>query len=141
MGLVSTCAFSFMSKYLHQSCGPKPMTRVDIKDNNQYSNTSQRNGLLSALGSLDPSGLKVIKFEVMDVKLLFPYHVEFQIHVGYSKYTIIHVVVDEGATTCVMSLICWKDFGYPNISQSQTMMTDFDGPSFLPHRILPAFPI
>jgi hypothetical protein len=27
-----------MFKYLHQSCGPKPMTRVDINDNNQYSN-------------------------------------------------------------------------------------------------------
>jgi hypothetical protein len=38
MGLVSTCAFSFMSKYLHQSCGPKPMTRVDINDNNQSPN-------------------------------------------------------------------------------------------------------
>jgi hypothetical protein len=38
MGVVSACAFSFMSKYLHQSCGPKPMTRVDINDNNQSSN-------------------------------------------------------------------------------------------------------
>jgi hypothetical protein len=40
MGVVSTCAFSFMSKYLHQSCGPKPMTRVDINDNNQSSNNN-----------------------------------------------------------------------------------------------------
>jgi hypothetical protein len=39
MGVVSACAFSFMSKYLHQSCSPKPMTRVDINDNNQSSNT------------------------------------------------------------------------------------------------------
>jgi hypothetical protein len=38
MGVVYACALSFMSKYLHQSCGPKPMTRVDINDNNQYSN-------------------------------------------------------------------------------------------------------
>jgi hypothetical protein len=38
MGVVYACAFSFMSKYLHQSCGPKPMTRVDINDNNQSSN-------------------------------------------------------------------------------------------------------
>jgi hypothetical protein len=38
MGVVSACAFSFMSKYLHQSYGPKPMTRVDINDNNQSSN-------------------------------------------------------------------------------------------------------
>jgi hypothetical protein len=39
MGVLSAYAFSFMSKYLHQSCGPKPMTRVDINDNNQSSNT------------------------------------------------------------------------------------------------------
>ena len=40
MGVVSACAFSFISKYLHQSCSPKPMTRVDINDNNQSSNKS-----------------------------------------------------------------------------------------------------
>jgi hypothetical protein len=38
MGVVSTCALSFMSKYLHQYWGPKPMTRVDINENNQSSN-------------------------------------------------------------------------------------------------------
>jgi hypothetical protein len=38
MGFVYACALSFMSKYLYQSCGPKPMTRVDINDNNQSSN-------------------------------------------------------------------------------------------------------
>jgi hypothetical protein len=38
MGFFSACTLSFMSKYLHHSCGPKPMTRVDINDNNQYSN-------------------------------------------------------------------------------------------------------
>jgi hypothetical protein len=40
MGVLYACALSFMFKYLHQSCGPKPMTRVDINDNNQYSNKS-----------------------------------------------------------------------------------------------------
>jgi hypothetical protein len=40
MGVVYSCAFSFMSKYLYQSCGPKPMTRVDINDNNQSSNNA-----------------------------------------------------------------------------------------------------
>jgi hypothetical protein len=39
MGVVFACALSFMSKYLHASCGPKLMTRVDINDNNQSSNT------------------------------------------------------------------------------------------------------
>jgi hypothetical protein len=38
MGVLYSCALSFMSKYLYQYCGPKPMTRVDINDNNQSSN-------------------------------------------------------------------------------------------------------
>jgi hypothetical protein len=42
---------------------------------------SQRNALLSALGALEPSGSKIIKFDVMDVKPRLPYHVAFQIHV------------------------------------------------------------
>jgi CBS domain containing-hemolysin-like protein len=41
MGVVYACAFSFISKYLYQSCGPKPMTRVDINDNNQSSNNEK----------------------------------------------------------------------------------------------------
>ena len=39
MGVVSLCALSFMSKYLHQYCDTKLMTVVDINDNNQSSNT------------------------------------------------------------------------------------------------------
>jgi hypothetical protein len=102
---------------------------------------SQRNALLSALGALDPSGSKVIKFDVTDVKPRLPYHVAFQIHVGYSKYTIKHVVVDEGVATCVMSLICWKSLDSPTLSQYLTMLTSFDSHSFHPHCILPAFPV
>jgi hypothetical protein len=51
MGVVYACAFSFMSKYLYQSCGPKPMTRVDINDNNQSSNTTMMMELLYDLGN------------------------------------------------------------------------------------------
>ena len=49
---------------------------------------SQRNALLSTLGALEPSGSKVIKFDVTNVKPHLPYHVAFQIHIEYSKYTI-----------------------------------------------------
>jgi hypothetical protein len=58
--------------------------------------TSERNPLLSTLGVLEPSGSKFIKFDVTYVKPRLPYHVAFQIHVGYSKYTIKHAIVDEG---------------------------------------------
>jgi hypothetical protein len=91
------------------------------------------------LGALDPSGSKVIKFDVIYVKPHFPYHVAFQIHVGYSKYTIKRTIVNEGTATCVMSLVYWKAFNSPNFSQSPTMLTDFDDRSFHSHGILPAF--
>jgi hypothetical protein len=102
---------------------------------------SQRNALLSALGALKPSGSKLIKFDITDVKPRLPYHVAFQIHVEYSKYTIKRAVVDEGVATCVMSLVCWKSLGSPTLSKSSNMLTTFDGHSFHPHDILPAFPV
>jgi hypothetical protein len=103
---------------------------------------SQRNALLSALGYLDPSGLKVIKFDITDVKPRLPYHVAFQIHVGYSKYTIKRTIVDEGAATCVMSLVYWKSLGSPNLSQYPTMLTSFDVvPSSLMVFFLPFGPV
>jgi hypothetical protein len=77
---------------------------------------SERNALLSTLGALDPRGSKVIKFDVTDVKPRFPYHVAFQIHVGYSKYTFKHIVIDEGDATCVISPVCWKALDSPTLS-------------------------
>jgi hypothetical protein len=78
---------------------------------------SQRNALLSALGALDPCGSKVIKFEVTDVQPRLHYHVAFQIHVDYSKYTIKHIIIDEGVAMCMMSLTYWKSIGSPTLSQ------------------------
>jgi hypothetical protein len=102
---------------------------------------SQRNALLSTLGALYPCGSKVIKFDVIDVNPHSPYHVEFQVHVGYLKYTIKYIVVDEGITTCVVSLVYWKSLGSLTHSQSLTMLTYFDGRSFHSHGILPTFPV
>jgi hypothetical protein len=65
---------------------------------------SQRNAMLSTLGSLETCGSKIIKFDVTDVKPHLPYHVAFQIHLDYSNYTIKITIIDEGTAMCVMSL-------------------------------------
>jgi hypothetical protein len=75
------------------------------------------------------------------VKPRLPYHVDFQIHVEYSKYTIKRAVIDEGVATCVMSLAYWKSLGSPTLSKSSNMLTSFHEHSFRPHGILPAFPV
>jgi hypothetical protein len=51
------------------------------------------------------------------------------------------MVVDEGASTCVMSLACWKAIGQPELSPSPMLLMDFDGRSFRPHGIIPSFPM
>jgi hypothetical protein len=83
--------------------------------------------------------LKGVKFDVMDDKPHFPYHVAFQIHVEYTKYTIKSTVIDEGVATCIMYLTCWKAISSLTLSQSMTMLTTFDGRSFRPHGIIPTF--
>jgi hypothetical protein len=97
--------------------------------------------LLSALGALDPSGSKFIKFDVTDVQPRLPYHVAFQIHVECMNNTIKHIVIDEGASTSVMSLSFWNAIGCPELSQSMNALTTFDGRSFRPRGILPSLQV
>jgi hypothetical protein len=82
--------------------------------------------------------------DTTDLKPRLPYHVAFQIVVAYStkNFTrnIFHTVVDEGASTCVMPLVCWKAIGQLALSPSPTLLTAFDGRSFRPHGIIPSFP-
>jgi hypothetical protein len=77
----------------------------------------------------------------MDVNPCLPYHMDFQIHVEYSKYTIKQAVIDEGVSTCVMSLVYWKALGSSTLSKSLNMLTAYDGHSFRPHGIIPTFPV
>ena len=81
------------------------------------------------------------KFNFFDVKIILPYHVALSIDVIHGGKTIGREVVDEGASTCVMSLSCWKALGSPELVPSNTLLTAFDGRSFHLHGILPAFEI
>jgi hypothetical protein len=106
---------------------------------------SQRNALLSALGASESSNSLSIMFDTSNVKPHLPYHVAFQIVVVYTMKScsknIFRTVVDEGASTCVMSLSCWRAIGSPELAPSPTFLMTFDGHSFRPHGIIPSFPI
>jgi hypothetical protein len=106
---------------------------------------SQRKALLVALGSAETCNPGMIMLDTTDLKPRLPYHVVFQIVVAHpTKYftqNIFCTVVDEGASTCVMSLACWKAIGQPILSLSPTLLTAFDGHSFRPHGIIPSFPV
>jgi hypothetical protein len=106
---------------------------------------SHRKALLTALGSTETCNLGTIMLDTTDLKPRLPYHVAFQIVVDYpmKNFTrnIFHTVVDEGTSTCVMLLACWKAIGQPILSPSPTLLTTFDGHSFQPHGIIPSFPV
>jgi hypothetical protein len=81
--------------------------------------------------------------DTTDLKSHLSYHVAFQIVMAYTTKTftwnIFCMVVDEGTSTCVMSLACWKVIGQPVLSLSPTLLISFDGRSFRPHGIIPSF--
>jgi len=48
---------------------------------------------------------------------------------------------DEGASTCIMSIYCWKYIGSPKLDMSKTLLKAFDGHMFQIHGIIIALPI
>jgi hypothetical protein len=81
--------------------------------------------------------------DMTDIKPRLPYHIAFQIVVAYTMKSftrnIFRAVVDEDASTCVMSLACWKAIGQPILSPSPTLLTSFNDRSSRPHGIIPSF--
>jgi hypothetical protein len=102
-----------------------------------------RKSLLSTLGSTETCNLGAINFYSTNLKPCLPYHVAFQIVVAYTKkyftQNIFCTMVYEDASTCVMSLACWKAIDQPSLSPSPTLLMTFDGQSLIPHGIIPSF--
>ena len=70
-----------------------------------------------------------------------PHSIALQISVGCLGKQVHRTVLDEGATTCIMSFTCWQALGFPTLAASQTVLKSFDGHVFSLHGILTAFPI
>lgn len=100
----------------------------------------QKSTLLSILGVQGPSNSNTISFSTQG-KPQLPPHVPIHIHVAYKGVNIRRTVVDEGDSTCVMSLSWWKGLGSLEIVPSQSMFKAFDGHVFKLHKIVPAFPV
>jgi hypothetical protein len=95
---------------------------------------TQRKALLTSLGSTETCNPGNIMLDTNDLKPRLTYHIVFQIVVAHPTKiftrNIFRTVVDKGASTCVMSLACWKAIGQPELSPSPTLLTTFGGHSF-----------
>jgi hypothetical protein len=58
-----------------------------------------------------------------------------------SDKNICRTVIDEGASTCVMSITCWKAIGSPPLTGSHNTLKAFDSFGFKPYGVLLSLPI
>ena len=81
----------------------------------------------------------MITFNMDYFKERLSHHLVLQIQILVSGKKIHRTILDEGASTCVMSLPCWKSLGFIELTMSPITLKVFDGCGFQPHKLLQCF--
>jgi hypothetical protein len=97
---------------------------------------SQEQALLSAIGGIGPMDSNLVAFDHKGYDPQLPAQLAFLIQVKALNKTVHRTIIDEGASTCLMSMSCWKNLGSPPLSKSSTTLKAFDGRSYTPYGIL-----
>ena len=105
------------------------------------SNPTQQKNLLTALGYLDLDYTNLIYFNVKNYKSRQPHKLSFQIIMKVVGKKAFRTVLDEGASTLVSSLSCWKAIGSPELVTSPMTLKAFNGGYFQPHGLISALAI
>lgn len=67
---------------------------------------SQRKSLLSAISGIDPADSDLISFDLDSHMPRLPHQIAFLIQVIINSKMIHPTIIDEGASTCIMSVSC-----------------------------------
>ena len=67
---------------------------------------SQQKALLSAIDGIDPFDFSLLTFDIEDFVPRLPHPIALVIQVDINNLNIHRAIVDEGASTCVMSSAC-----------------------------------
>jgi hypothetical protein len=96
---------------------------------------TQRKSLLSAMGAVDPADTRLITFDLDNCEPRLPAAVAIQIPVKIRNITIHRCIIDEGASTCIMSKYVWQKLGSPELLPSAITLRAYDGRSASPEGI------
>ena len=88
---------------------------------------TQRKFLFFAIGAVYVQDSNLIIFDLENSTPRLPHQMAFQIPVLVKNRPIFRTVIDEGASTCIMSIQCWKSLGSPILNQFSTILKAFDG--------------
>jgi hypothetical protein len=102
---------------------------------------TQRKSLLSAMGAVDPSDTRLITFDLDNCEPRLPAAVAIQIPVKIRNITVHRCIIDEGASTCIMSKSVWQKLGSPELLPSAITLQAYDGRSASPEGIFQNVPI
>jgi hypothetical protein len=88
---------------------------------------TQWKSLFSALGEVNPVDTRLITFDLDCGEPHFPSLVAFQIPVKIQNITVHQCIIDEGASTCIMSKMVWQKLGSPELIPSTITLRAYDG--------------
>jgi hypothetical protein len=83
--------------------------------------------LLSSIGTIDPESSNNITFNLDNFKSRLSHQLAFQIDVVVHNQHTHCTILDEGASTCVMSLAYWKGLKSLTLNQSPMILHAFGG--------------
>jgi hypothetical protein len=102
---------------------------------------TQRKSLLSALGAVDPVDTRLITFDLDSSEPRLPATVAIQVPVKIRNITVHRCIIDEGASTCIMSKIVWQKLGSPELTSSAITLRAYDGRPSSPEGLLQNVPV
>jgi hypothetical protein len=102
---------------------------------------TQWNALLKSIGGIDPIDTNLIIFDLEYHITRLPPQLAFRIQVVFIDNKFFITVIDEGASTCVMSIAYWKAIGSPSLTKTCNTLKAFNGFGFKPYGVIPSLPI
>ena len=88
-----------------------------------------------------PRGFHAVNFQHGKCKPPLSHQLAFQVQIFSKRKGIHRTVVDEGASTCVMSASCWVTLGSPTPSPTSNSLKAFYDHTFIPKVYLASYPI
>jgi hypothetical protein len=102
---------------------------------------TQRKSLLSALGAVDPANTRLITFDLDSCEPRLPAAVAIQIPVKIRNITVHRCIIDEGASTCIMSKAVWQKLGSPDLLPFAITLRAYDGRPSSPEGLFQNVPV
>ena len=91
---------------------------------------------MSAIGGTDPTDSNLVAFNHTGYVPQLPAELKLSIQVNFINHLVHRTIIDEGESTCIMSLNCWKSLGSSCLSKSSTTLKAFFGRTYKPCGII-----